>query len=178
VDGGSKFWARPPWLTTPPHYPPSRASKRVPICSPLKFASVCMLTITKNRLAEEIWDQKWDADAFGCMICQAPTSSRNTNRLLSFPQRSIVHLNTISVFEGFATILLLHSLQGNPMRVWLWLVGMHTKPHFCMFCTKRVPNDRAWAEDSPRENSKPSWGLLPSTPPTYSSNWTFPFINC
>ena len=82
------FWGGHPWGTPPPKPPfqcPTR-TKKVPICSFLKQASICILIKTWNWSVAELWGKNWDTDAHAHVTYQAPITGLHSPTLLPFLQ--------------------------------------------------------------------------------------------
>ena len=91
LDDTHTFWGEHPWGTTHPPNPPSSAptqTKRVPICSFLNSASICILIRVWNWSVAELWGKNWDTDAHAHMTYQAPTTGLHSPTLLPFLQNS------------------------------------------------------------------------------------------
>jgi hypothetical protein len=81
----------PPTPQTPlPVLPPRQ--KRVPICSFINSASICILIKTWYWIVAELWGKNWDTDAHAHMTYQAPTTGLHSPTLLSFLQKPTDYL--------------------------------------------------------------------------------------
>ena len=79
----------------PPPNPPSSAptkTKRVPIRSFLKQASICILIKTWNWSVAELWGRNWGTDAHAHVTYQAPITGVHSPTLLPFLQKSTDYL--------------------------------------------------------------------------------------
>jgi len=80
-----------PTPQTPLPEPPPR-QKRVPICSFLNSASICILIKTWNWIVAELWGKKGGADAHAHMTYQAPTTDLHSPTSLPLLQNSTDYL--------------------------------------------------------------------------------------
>ena len=91
----AQFLGWTPLTHHPPPPPPSVAptqTKRVPICSFIKQASICILIKTWNWSVAELWGKNWDTDAHAHMTYQAPITGLHSPTLLPFLQNSTEYL--------------------------------------------------------------------------------------
>ena len=89
------FWGGHPEGNIHPPNPPSRAptqTERVPICSFLNSAPICILIKTWNWIVAELWGKNGGADARAHMTYQAPTTDLHSPTSLPFLQNFIDYL--------------------------------------------------------------------------------------
>ena len=134
LEGMSTFWGGPLWGTTHPPNPPSSAptqTKRVPICSFLDSASICILIKSWIWIVAELWGKNWDADAHALMTYQAPTTGLHSPTLLPLLRNSTDYL-TLAQSWKFGVICcsigLTHPAACTRTRVHLTVGHVHSPP--------------------------------------------------
>ena len=169
LDDTHTFWGEHPWGTTHPPNPPSSAptqTKRVPICSFLNSASICILIRVWNWSVAELWGKNWDTDAHAHMTYQAPTTGLHSPTLLPFLQNSndyFMLAQSCKFGVNCCSIGLTHPAACT-WRVCLWHLDMSTDPHLNPICKKgckltglelRIPTIYLQFGNGPEENWRP-----------------------
>ena len=135
------FWGGHLWGTTHPKTPLSETpirQKRVPFCSLLNSASICILIKTCNYNAAELWGKNWDTDAHAHMTHQAPIAGLHNSTLLPFFRIPLTILcwNNPGIMEWIAAPLVWLTPRPAPECLCLWLLEMYTDPPFTQFAQK------------------------------------------
>jgi len=117
----------------------------------LKSASICILIKTWNYNAAELWGKNWDTDAHAHMTHQAPITGLHNPTLLPFFQSSTDYFMLAQSWKfgvNCCSICLTHPAACTLAPVPLTFGHVHIPPPFYPNCSKRVPIDWVWAEDS------------------------------
>ena len=148
--GWTPLRAPPPPPNTPSSAPTQ--TKRVPIHSFLKQASICILIKTWNWSIAELWGKNWDTDAHAHVTYQAPITGLHSPTLLLFLQNSTDYLMLAQSCKFGVNCWLLHwldsprGLHPSPCASDFWTCSQ--TPPLNPICSKRVWIDWAWAENS------------------------------
>jgi hypothetical protein len=104
-----------PWRTThPPNHPSSAPTqtKRVPICSLLNSASICIIIKTWNWSVAEFWGRNWDTDAHARLFAW-------TWAVQTLPFMYLLH---------HLLFFFLHVLHTQPSSCTFWLMALSVNP--------------------------------------------------
>jgi len=131
MEGMSTFWGgRLSGIThpQPPFHAPNQ-TKRVPICSLLNSASICILIKTWNWIVAELWGKNWGTDAHAHMTYQAPTPGLHSPSFHFFKiPLTISCWHNPGSLEWIAAPVAWLTPRPAPERVCLWLLDMSTTP--------------------------------------------------
>ena len=134
------IWAGPP--CPPPLPPPSDAptrTKRVPIYSFFKQASICIHIKTWNWSVAELCGKNWDTDAHAYVTYQAPITGLHSPTLLPFLQNSTDYLmlaQSCKFGVNCCFIGLTHPTTCTQARVPLTIGHVHSRPPLTQFAQK------------------------------------------